>query len=148
LGLGRGVDHRPGGALLDDPAQVHDRDAVGEVGRGREVVGDHEDAEVGLLAQPGQQGQDPGPYRHVQHRRRLVGDQQLRLQHQAGGDGDPLALAARQLVRVAVEVQVRRGQPRPFQRIPGALAALGAVTDAVDDERLLHGGADPEPGVE
>jgi hypothetical protein len=102
---------------------------------------------VRLLAQPGQQGQDPGPYRHVQHRRRLVSDQQLRLQHQAGGDGDPLALAAGQLMRVAVEVQVGRGQPRPFQRVPGALAALGAVAHPW----MASGSSmwrDPESGVE
>src|SRR5512143_3718649 len=34
-----------GRPLLHDPAEVHDRDPLGEAGRGREVVCDHEDRE-------------------------------------------------------------------------------------------------------
>ena len=39
-----------GGAFLDDAAEVHDRDAVGEVGGRREVVRDHQDREALALS--------------------------------------------------------------------------------------------------
>ena len=42
--------------------------------------------------------------RDVERRHRLVGDQQLRLQRERARDADPLALAAGELVRVAVVV--------------------------------------------
>jgi hypothetical protein len=52
VGVLRVADDVPGRALLHDPAQVHDRDAVSEVrGRGQ-VVGDHEDPHVAVPAQP------------------------------------------------------------------------------------------------
>jgi hypothetical protein len=42
-------------------------------------------------------------HRDVERRDRLVGDQQLGLQRQRAGDADALALAAGELVRIAVE---------------------------------------------
>ena len=50
-----------------------------------------------------QDGEDLRAHRGVEHRDRLVADQPLGLEHERRGDRDPLALAARELMRVAVE---------------------------------------------
>ena len=142
------ADDLPGRAVLDDPAQVHDGDPVGEMGGRGQVVGDHQDAHP-LLAQPVQERQDARPHRDVQHRHRLVGDQQLGVEHQAGGDRDALALPAGQLVRVAVDEELGRRQPGALQRLPHlGLALLLAARDPVDEQRLFDRVADREARVE
>ena len=60
--------------------------------------------------------------RDVQRGDRLVGDDQLRLQRQRAGDGDPLALAAGELVGVALGVLRREAHLR--QQLGHALAPL------------------------
>ena len=74
-------------------------------------MGDHEHPEAELLAQLEQQRQDLPADRGVQAGDRLVGDQQVGSQRQRAGDQHPLALAARQLVRVAQEQPLGRPQP-------------------------------------
>ena len=74
-----------------------------------------------LVAQTADQLEELGLDRHVQRRRRLVGHDQRRMAAQRHGDHHPLALAARQLVRVALERSRRvrdyphllRATPRP-----------------------------------
>ena len=122
-------DDLPGRAFLDDSAQVHDGDPVGEMGGRRQVVGDHQDAHP-ILPEPVQERQDARPHRDVQHRHRLVGDQQLGVEHQAGGDRDALTLPARELVRKAVDEELGRRQPGPLQRVAYlGLALLLAAGD-------------------
>ena len=91
-----------GGGELDDLAEVHHRDAVGDVADDGEVVGDEEVGEVELLLQLHEQVQDLGLDRHVERGDRLVRDDELRLQHERAGKADALALPAAELVRVAL----------------------------------------------
>ncbi len=65
------------------------------------------EGEAAPLLQGDEDVEDLGANRGVEHRDRLVADQPVRLEHERGGDRDPLALAAGELVRVAVEVAVR-----------------------------------------
>src|SRR5207302_11106323 len=68
---------------------------------------------------------------------------------EAGRDRDPLPLAARQLVRVPLEEQLRRGELRLLQRVAHSFEPIALRrADAVDQERLLDRRADPEPRVE
>ena len=120
LGIANDLARR---ALLDDPAQVHDRDPIREVGGRGEIVGDHQDAHP-VLPEPVQERQDAGSDRNVQHRHRLVGDEKLGVEHQAGGDRDALALAAGQLVRIAVDEEVGRREPGPLQSLSHLGVAL------------------------
>ena len=55
----------------------------------------------------------------------LVGDDQRRLQRQRHGDHHALALAARQLVRVAGQNALGLGQAHVAEHLDDALAALG-----------------------
>ncbi len=60
--------------------------------------------EAELVLQVLEQVEDLRLDRDVERRDRLVADDQLRLERERAGDADPLALAARELVRVAVDV--------------------------------------------
>ena len=68
---------------------------------------DHQDREA-LLAQAVEDVEDARPHRDVEHRNRLVGDEHLGLEDERRGDRHPLALAARELVRIAVEEELGR----------------------------------------
>ena len=102
-----------------------------------------------VAAQVVEQAQDARPHRDVEHRHRLVGQQQLRLQHHRRGDRDPLALAAGELVREAVEVELGRLQARLHERLDHERVALRPrCADAVDLQRLGDRVADAVARVE
>ncbi len=88
--------------LLDAPLVQH-HDAVGERHRLYLIVGDvdHRRPRVGV-----QRGEfEPGlrPQRRIEVRQRLVEQEHLRIAHQRPADGDALALAAGELLRLALE---------------------------------------------
>ena len=131
---------------LDDLAQVHHRDAVGDVAHHRQVVGDEHVRQVQLVLQVLQQVHHLGLDGHVERGDRLVGDDQLGLQGQGPGDADALALAAGELVGVAVVVL--RGQAHQRQQVlHGLLHAVGRL-DALDVEGRADDGADGVPRVQ
>ena len=76
-----------------------------------EVVRDEEVGEVELVLEVLEQVDDLGLDRDVERGDRLVGDDQLRPQRERPGDADPLPLAARELVRVAVVVLGLQADP-------------------------------------
>ena len=89
---------------LDDLAEVHHGDAVGDVAHHRQVVRDDDVGQAELVLQVLEQVDDLGLDRHVEGGDRLVGDDELGLEGERAGDADALALAAGELVRVAVVV--------------------------------------------
>ena len=91
------------GALLDGAAGVHHDDPVAELRDHAEVVRDEQDRRAVAVAQPSQQLEDLGLERDVERARRLVRDQQRRLEQQRHRDHDALPHAARELVRVVVQ---------------------------------------------
>ena len=70
---------------------------------------DEDVGQVELALEILQQVEDLRLHRDVERRDRLVADDQLRLERERARDADPLALAAGELVRVAVVVL--RAQP-------------------------------------
>ena len=92
--------HLVGGADLDQLAQVHDADLAGQVADHGQVVGDEQVGQAELPLQVAHHVEDLGLDRHVERGDRLVGDDQLRVEHQRAGEAEPLALAAGELVRV------------------------------------------------
>ena len=91
------------GRRLDDLAVVHDGDAIGQVGDDAHVVGDQHDRRAGLVAQLAQQVEDLGLHRDVERGRRLVGDDDRRVERERHRDDDALLLPAGELVRVVVD---------------------------------------------
>ena len=60
----------------------------------------------------------------VEGRRRLVGDQHVRIVGERHGDHHALALAAGELVRIGVDAPRGVGDAHQFQELDGALAGL------------------------
>ena len=109
---------------------------------------DHQNPEP-FSAKPVKEVQHPGAHRDVEHRDRLVGDEQFGAEGHACRDRDSLALASGELVRVAVEEELRRAELDPGQGVVHAFAALRfRAAEPMDQQRLLHSRADGEPRVE
>src|SRR5258708_5730772 len=84
--------------------------------------------------------QDLRLHAHVDGRGRLVEEDEARLQRQGAGDGDALALAAGEFVRVAFAR--RRFEADFLQRLVDHAAALGLAADAMGLQPFTHDLAD------
>ena len=89
---------------LDDLAEVHHGDAVGDVLDDREIVRDEQVGEPAVALQILQQVDHLRLHRDVERRHRLVADDEARLDGERARDADALALAAGELVRIARRV--------------------------------------------
>src|SRR5215472_5646902 len=91
------------GGLLDYAASIHNGNRVRHLYQERKIVGDEDHREVKLLAQEHDFAQNLPLDHHVQRRRRLVHDDDLRRERERNGNGGALAHAAAQLVRITAE---------------------------------------------
>jgi hypothetical protein len=122
-------------------AAVQDQDAIGQVARRGQVVGDEDDAEAALALEAAQQVHHADADRHVEHRGRLVGDQELGLHRQRARDRDPLALAPRQLVGMARQHLLGRLEADRAQELDhaGAQRVLAAGGGALEGPGQVRG---------
>ena len=97
-------------------------------------MADEQVAQMPLFAQLAHQVQDLALDGHVQRRQRLVSHDQFRLRPQCAGNGNALALAPGELVRIAVQRVYRQTHLR--NQLTGAVGPLRPVADAVDQQRL------------
>ncbi len=109
-------------------------------------MGDEDQRQTSLLLQADEHVEDLCAYRHVEHRDRLVADQALGLEHQRGGDRDPLALPAGELMRVAIEEPLGV-EPDVAHRPAHPIVTL-ALGNPLDLERLGDDRADPLAWIE
>ena len=100
----------------------------------RQVVADEDVGEPEALLQVLQQVEDLAADRDVERRHGLVADDQLGLHRQRAGDGDALALAAGELVRIALRVLAP--QADDAQQLGDALAAARGRQVGVQQQRL------------
>ncbi len=133
---------------LDDPPGIHDVHGLGDRGDHAEVVGDQEQRHAGLVRDLADQLQDLRLDGDVERGRWLVGDQQLRPSGQRHGDHHPLALAARQLVRVEIGREARRIEPDPLHRPPRHASASARPTPTRASQTLGDLSADGVDRVE
>jgi len=131
---------------LGHAAQVHDRHAVADVLDHAHVVGDEQVRQAHLPLQLAQQVQHLGLDGDVECRDRLIAHDEVRLQDERPGDADALSLAARELVRVAID-EVRVEADRREQ-LAHAHPPLRRRSDAVDVERLADDAARGHARVE
>ena len=82
-----------------------------------EVVGDQHHGGTGLVRDPLDQLEDLGLDRHVEGRRRLVGDDQLGVEGQGDRDHHPLAHPATQLVGVAAQALLGIGDADELEQL-------------------------------
>ena len=137
-----------GAAVLDQHSVPHHGDPVGDLGDHAEVVGDEHDGGAVLGLQLLEQLQDLRLGGDVERGRRLVGDDQRRLERQRHGDHDALALAAGQLVRVAGENALGLRQAHVAEHLDDALAALGGAQLGVHLDDLVGLAADGHQRIE
>lgn len=71
-------------------------------------MGNEDEGEAHIAAQPVEKRNDLRLNRNIERRDRLITDDELRLQRQRTGNGDPLALAAGKLVRITAHMFRRK----------------------------------------
>ena len=143
--LGVSVELVPAG-YLDDLAQVHDRDPVGDVPHDGQVVGDEEVGEVEALLEGAEQVDYLSLNRNVEGGDGFVADDEGRVYGKGSCDADPLALAATELVGVAVHhVGV---EAHDLEQLLHPVLSLVAVANLVDDEGFFDYGANGHAGVQ
>ena len=127
--MGSVVVHLGGGAMLDDPAEVHHRDLVGDVPHHGEVMGDEQVRQPELILQVFEQVDHLALHGHVERRDRLVAHEHLRLDRQRTSDADALTLTAGELVRVSVHVAgVEADETSSSNRVRSARSPLSGGT--------------------
>ena len=129
--------------VLDDPAILHDDDPVGGLGHQAHVVADDHHAAADALLRRVQGLDDLALRDHVERAGRLVGDDDLRVQHHRDGDADPLLHASGELV--GEEVGDGGGKADAGQRVVDAgLGLPGGEPDAMVGEAVQHLLAHPQ----
>ena len=103
-------------------------------------MADEEVADAVAVLQVLHQVEHLGLHAHVERADRLVGDDQPRPRDERARDGDALALAAAELVRVLVGIG--RAQADRVEHVGGTLALLGTAGAQQHGQRLGHRLAD------
>ena len=129
------------------PGVLHD-DAIGRFGDQPQVVRDQHQAHAGVALQAQQQVDNLRLDRHVQRRRRLVGNQQAWPARQRHRDHDALAHAARELVRKRRRAPRRVGNTDFVQQLNRTRACGFARQIQVGSQRLGNLPADRETRVQ
>jgi hypothetical protein len=123
---------------FDDPARIHDGDAVAHARDDAEVVRDEQHAHAGLALDVLQKLEVLRLDRDVERGGRLVGDQQRRIAGERDRAGDPLAHAAAQRVRVVIEVDLGIGDAHAPQGVDDLRPQRGAAESLMQRDRFRH----------
>ena len=99
-------------------------------------MGDIDDRDAEIVAQRLEQVDDGHPQRRIDHRYRLIGNDQLRFGEQRAGNGDPLKLPAGKFMRITVAhfLQRQSDLAQALHRRPSSMRVLlarGQETGAV-----------------
>ncbi|KAF5292397.1 hypothetical protein FQR65_LT20296 [Abscondita terminalis] len=148
VGVLRAFDHVLGVPHLHQPALAHDADAVRQRRHHGQVMGDPDHGGAGLAHELLHLEQDLALDGDVQRRRGFVGNEEVGPVQQGDGDDHPLAHAAGQLVRIAVQALGRRRHADLDQRIVRLLQRLAAAGPAVGEDGLDHLRADAQHRVQ
>ena len=108
-------------AHLHHPTAFHDGDPVTDAQRLVEVMGDKDDGPLMAVLQLEQLVLHLGTDQGIERRKRLIHQQDIRIDGQAAGQPHPLLHAARELVGIGV---LPSFQPDLLQRIHGPLVSL------------------------
>ena len=138
----RRAEHGAGGAAFDQIATLQHRDLIGNVGDDAEIMRDEENRCAVLALQLADQIEDLRLGRDVERRRRLVGDQQARIEQQSHGDHRALALTAAQLVGKRTDDAAGFRQMNAVDQFEHAGAACGFPERRVDAQHFIELAAD------
>ena len=148
IGMAAVVEDVAGGPGLHHVAAIHHHGPIGDLRHHAHVVGDEEHRHVLLFLQLLDQVKDLALDRHVEGRRRLVGDQELRLGGERHGDHHALTHAAGELMGIFVETGAGVGDAHLLEQ-PHRLGARRRARQAeMADERFGDLPADREDRIE
>ena len=134
--------------FLDDLAAVHDEDSRDCLGDDAEIVCDEQDRGAEALLKVAQQLEDLRLDRHVERRRRLVGDHERGIHDERHRNHDALAHPAGELMRVFPRALRGRGNTDHLKHFDRALPRLAPRARGVDAHHLRDLFADGEHRVE
>jgi hypothetical protein len=126
--------------LLHDRTGIEHHDLVAELGHQTQAVRDEDRRAIERVPGVPEQLSDLGLDRGIERRRRLVRDQQIRLDQQGHGDHDALAHAAAELVGIVSKSPLRIGDADLAQHVgrplpQGAGRVLGESWKTIATER-------------
>ena len=144
---------RPGKKLVNSPllrlpARIHDRNALRGFRHDRHVVGDQHQCHAFLALQADQKIEDLCLNGHVERRRRLVRDQELRIAGNGHGNHGALIHAAAELMREGIEARFRRRNANQAEKFDRPFTALLPGSADVGLECLVDLEPDGEAGIE
>jgi len=93
VGVARRTHQILGRPDFDDTPQIHDGNALADMGDNTEIVRDEQDRKLLFCLDIGQKIDDLGPDRHIERRHRFVGNQHRRAQGKGPRNAKTLALA-------------------------------------------------------
>jgi hypothetical protein len=134
--------------MLDHPAAIHHRDAVGHLGDHAKVVSNQQQRQIEAGLQLANELQHLRLDGDVERRRRLVGDDERRPAGEGDGDHHALPHAPGKLVRVVADAFGGVGNADRLQQLDGAEARVVATGNAVDGERFGNLIADAHHWIE
>ena len=120
-GIVEDVVHR---SLLHNLSRIHDRNLVADFRHHPQIVGDEDDAHVGLFLQGLHQLQNLCLDGHVKGGGGLVGNQQLGMANQTHGNHHPLAHSARKLVGILPHPLLHVVYAHHLEHFHGTLCSL------------------------
>ena len=120
IGVTHVVEDGFGGAAFDHAAAIHHQQMIDVLRDHAQIVRDQDQRHLALVDQVADQIEDLLLYGHVERRRGLVGNQQVGLAGQGHGNGDALALAARECMRIGVEAPRGVGYAHAVEQGHGA----------------------------
>src|SRR5215203_3877360 len=120
------ADDLRGAAKLDQLSDVHDTDVAfpPKVLHHGQIVSDEEESDAELVTQLEHGVEDADPDRDVDHRDRLVSDDQPWVERQCPRHSHALALTAAKLMRILAQKVLRRGEIDLGQQLGRSLGRL------------------------
>ena len=134
--MAHAAEHLVGRPALDDGAAIHHHHALHVLGDDAEIVRDQDHRHAALLDEIGDEIEDLALDGDVERGGRLVGDQQVGLAGERHRDGDALALAAGELVRIGIDALGGIGQPDAVEQGDRLSARLRGGIFLVTPQRL------------
>ena len=135
LGAAGAAQNLRGRTCLDDAPITHDRYPIGDAADHGEVVADQNDGGTALLHFR-QQVEDLCLHCHIQGGRRLIRDEQWRIERDGRGDERPLPLTAGELPRSLSDPQFRVRQTHGLEEFLHTARSFGRPECGVQPKRV------------
>ncbi len=119
IGMPHAGEHGVSRPALDDRAAIHHHHARDVLGDDAEIVRNQDHRHAALRDKVGDQVEDLPLDRHIERGGRFVCDQHIGLAGQRHGDGDTLALATGELVRIGIDAARRIRQTDTIEQRDG-----------------------------